>query len=174
MGWSPLVAGYSHLAQWDASVFKSLLHWFYMSKLIISSQRLQKLCSVGFRVFGALCIFLLLLLLLIYLWKALPLWRCSTKSLDCLVRIVNDQTANVYFLNFPSLFFLSPRKASIDWTCLLMSPLRSWGRNFTSPLRTHKASTAWTRAGAVIELNWHYCMMWWRRERHKLCVRFRC
>ena len=71
----------------------------------------------------------------------------------------------VIFLLICSLFLLSPRKASIGWTCLPMSLLRSWGRNFTSPSRTHKASTGWIRSWTVIELNGHYCMMCWRGEK---------
>lgn len=45
---------------------------------------------------------------------------------------------------FVSTFLLT---ASTGWTFLLMSLLRNWGRNFTSPSRTHKALTAWINAG---------------------------
>lgn len=37
-----------------------------------------------------------------------------------------------------------------------MNLSRNWGRNFTLPLRMHKASTGWISASAVNECDWHY------------------
>ena len=42
---------------------------------------------------------------------------------------------------------LYPPAASTVWTFLLMSHLRNWGRNFTSPLRMHMVSMGWINPG---------------------------
>lgn len=52
------------------------------------------------------------------------------------------------------LYFYPP--ASTDLTCRRMNLSRNWGRNFTLPLRMHKASTGWISASAVNECDWHY------------------
>lgn len=105
--------------------------------------------SVGSRVFGAWRI-----------WGTESQVISASAAPNVTIIFVNlslpKSDLDVIFTLIPSLSSL-PLKALIDWTCLLMSLLRSWGRNFTSPSRTHKASTGWISASAVNELNWHYC-----------------
>lgn len=68
----------------------------------------------------------------------------------------NDSCLDVIFSLISPLSLLSPPKASIDWTCLLMNLLRNCGRNSTLLSRTHKALAGWISSSAAKELDWHY------------------
>lgn len=67
----------------------------------------------------------------------------------------NTEDGPCWYLNDSSVFpVCAPSKASIDWTCLHMNLLRNWGRNFTLPLRIHKALMGWINTCAINERDW--------------------
>lgn len=76
-------------------------------------------------------------------------WMALLNSTGLTDHSCSPSSSGEHVINSPE-----PTHASIDWTCLRMSLLMSWGRNFTSPSRMHKASTGLIRACAVTELYW--------------------